>query len=288
MAEILIAEESIDSALKRFKKAVGGEGILKTVKERYFNGALTRSQRRRAKKMLAKMRYKKNHRGDDSGRGPDKKKLRLQDSPLYHDGDWATGEETWEPDLTPIKLSPLSETEQKPWSGFRTNPLHMFGEDKRIHFKPEENDIPSTHSCTIALYGSFFIIVRGLNDDKTERQNFQFPGGRKEKSEKTPEETAVREYFEETGLKILNPAIKDRIFTQILGNHTFICYLGKIVGGQVCKGEEIVELWLVTYEQLCQMAEEGMLSPKHERAFLNFKAMVEVVQNRGQKETVNV
>lgn len=293
MAEVLIAEESIDSALKRLKKAVGREGILRIIKQSHFNGAMTRSQRRRAKKMLAKSRYKKNHRGDDSGRGPDKEKLRLQDSPLYHDRDWATGEETWKPDLTPIKLSRLSEVERRPWSGFRTDPLHMFGEDKRTYFKkPEEDDIPSTHSCTIALYnldGKLrFIVVRGLNDDKTERQNFQFPGGGKEDWEKTPEETAVREYFEETGLKILNPAIKDRIFTQVLGNHTFICYLGKIVGGQLCQGTEIVELQLVTYEQLCQMAEERMLSPKHEKGFLNFKAMVEAVQNRGQKEVVNV
>ena len=63
MAEILIVEESIDSALKRFKKAVGREGILKDAKQRHFNGAMTRSQRRREKKMMAKSRYQKNHRG---------------------------------------------------------------------------------------------------------------------------------------------------------------------------------------------------------------------------------
>lgn len=294
MAEILISEESIDSALKRFKKAVEREGVLKVIKQGHFNGAMTKSQRRRAKKMLAKNRYRKNHRCDNSLSGPDKDKIELQDSPLYHDTDWATGNETWNPDLTPIKRLKVSEEDQNlPWrKNFVKNPLDplfMFGEDKRLRFKPEESNIPSVHVCVIAVYrwrGDLrYPIVRGLNDDGSERHNFQFPGGGMEKGE-TPEKAGVREYTEETGLKIADLGIKDRIASQILGNHTFICFLSKVIGGRLRKGAEIVELRLVTFDQLYQMAEAGVLSPKHDQAFQVFKAMIEVVQNRDQKKEV--
>lgn len=289
MAEILIVEESIDSALKRFKKAVGREGILKEAKQRHFNGAMTRSQRRRAKKMLAKSRYQKNHRGDDSS-GPDKRKIRLQDDLRYHDWDWATGPETWEPNLAPIEYLELSENQNLPWRRAvpQNDPLFMFGEDKRLRFnKPQESDIPSVHACTIAAYKKggklIFPIVRGLNDDGTERQKFQFPGGGMEAGE-TPEIAGAREYIEETGKKILDLTFQDRINTQVMGAHTFICFFSKVIGGRLRKGQEIVELEFPTYDQLCELAEAGMLSPKHEQAFHIFKGMIEAVQNRDRKE----
>ena len=52
---------------------------------------------------------------------------------------------------------------------------------------------------------------------------------------------------------------------------------------------EIVQIEFPTFEELCEIVEAGMLSPKHEQVFYTFKAMIEAVRNhQEQQEVANV
>lgn len=274
MAEVIVtSDEEIDSALKRLRHRVNLEGIVKKAKRSHFEGALTKTQRREGKKMAARRRWHRflrNH--------PEKKFDKIKAEFWSDDTSWATGDETWCPDLTPTKKQ-KAEAENET-SGYATGPasFHRFGEDRRKNEKEIEELVtaepllPTIHVCGIAEYKhgnvSGIVIVRSYKDEdesgkneKIPREKFTFPGGGVELAGgETPEQAIVREYKEETGLIVAPPQETHRIFVAKIndeGNeHTFICFLLKITGGEPKMGEEICELKLMPYDKLEKFAFE--------------------------------
>lgn len=303
---ILCEEEGIDEALKRFKRIVGKNEILKIVKNIHFEGATTKGQRRRAKTKKAVQRWRRLLRKKAEAHSADrfdqcdKLKTRLMasdatraDSPvggaLYNDTSWTVEDdpEAWRPNLAPVKL-PKKVSEQPERDGGRGHyhqTVSRFGEDQRLEDEDELPPSPSVHVCVIAAYemrqsGKKYrgiVVVRGTDYDEEKkipvsRTNFQFPGGgvEIEKGENC-EQAASREYLEETGL-ILAPLSEkdDRIYTVEVGSHTFICYAGKIVSGTPKKGTEIVDMKLPSLKQLKDWAERGILSSNHRDSFQKY------------------
>jgi ribosomal protein S21 len=279
MAEVIITNndnEELDSALKRLARQVGREGQVKKAKRRYFGGFLTKSKRRRGKKLASRRRLQRFLRNQPPKSDFDSVKARFW---CNEDVNWATGPDTWKPDLTPIRMPKSLESPAGPASRFR------FGEDRRkgkIEKIVTEPLPPSIHVCGIAEYSyrhktsgkvTGIIIVRSKNDDGDPREKYSFPGGgvEVEKGE-TPEQAIVREFKEETGLIVALPEESQRIFTTRIKNagddHTFICFLLRVIGGRPKPGEEIVELKLAPFERLEKFVfETHGLSFNHLRSF---------------------
>lgn len=288
-----------DEGLKRFKRAVNQDGTVKMVKNAHFIGALTVRQRRRAKTQKATRRWRRllskmaEYSPDRYDQGDRLKSLLMASDltkegatvgdALYSDISWAdpSNPETWNPDLTPVKIPAMAPTRQfgRPQDrNFSPAAFYGFGKDQIL---PPP---PSVHVCVIAEYsfrqnGKRFggiVAVRGTDLDETTkvlipRDRFQFPGGGVEfDKNETCEQAATREYLEETGLIIAPLSEKDRIYTVQMGTHTFICYIARIVGGSPKKGTEIVEMRLPSLEQLKVWVEKMMLSPNHRDSFRKY------------------
>lgn len=299
MAEILLMPSDSDSlsakyspAMIRFRRAVAREGIVAAAGQWHRKGAMTKSQKRRLKSLKARKRARRafarqfGHIKPDRFDTADRKKIIEQDHPVFHsDVKAATGNETWDPTqlvVTRIDFDEIVEQERERAAKQRANEKR-FGErafpkfGSTLHRPPVargEDEIPSVHSAVIAVRvtrgKAYFPIVRSLNDDGSEREKWQFPGGGTQEGE-TPEAAGARETKEETGYTIMPVTADDRISTQPVGVHTFICFLSMVTGGRLRRGEEIVEIKLCTYEELCEMA-DGELSPKHLKAFRQFQA----------------
>lgn len=64
--------------------------------------------------------------------------------------------------------------------------------------------LPQAASSAILERGGRFLLIRRINPPSADL--YAFPGGRAEPGE-TPEETALREFFEETGIVARNPVL---------------------------------------------------------------------------------
>jgi ADP-ribose pyrophosphatase YjhB (NUDIX family) len=64
--------------------------------------------------------------------------------------------------------------------------------------------MPQAASSAILERDGRFLLIRRINPPSADL--FAFPGGRAEAGE-TPAETAVREFFEETGIQVFNPVL---------------------------------------------------------------------------------
>ena len=82
--------------------------------------------------------------------------------------------------------------------------------------------MPQAASSAILERDGRFLLIRRINPPSADL--FAFPGGRAEAGE-TPAETAVREFFEETGIRVFNPllfATYDIVGDKDDGRHFFL------------------------------------------------------------------
>ena len=106
MPEVILREaESIDEALKRLKRAVIRDSTVKTVKQRLFEGAVTESQRRRAKTKKALRRWRKAQKIKAMGAYVNRSYANDEIKANFwaDDTSWAISDTEWNPDLTPIR-----------------------------------------------------------------------------------------------------------------------------------------------------------------------------------------
>lgn len=284
MAKVLLSEgEEIVTAIKRLAKMLSGEGILGRVKNAFFQGYMTLSQKKRNKKKASAVRTKKaevkirticQRLGIELD--PDIKPS--NDAGQNNDTNWATGEDSWSPVLSKPLFIPLPPESEFSWTKKHAGPARRFGFGERFRRTATKTEVetgPTTHVCGIAEYKfrkqAGFILVRGLNDDGTERTRFAFPGGGLEAGE-TPEQAVVREYLEETNLKV---KVIGKIFSQVADSHTFMAYWVKIVDGSPKMGEEIVEMRLMTPDFLRDFIKNDGVSKNHIKTFEAFEQLQE-------------
>jgi len=292
MAEVLLGEGTdagqLDEALKRLKKFVGSEGVLKQVKQRRFEGAMTKAQKRRQKNLASLRRYRRlrnKFRGrPDPHDQNDLLKLSIQDSPLFaNDVSWAISETEWKPDLTPKNISSFEKDEpetsrRRSWR----KSFESFGQGQPSVFLEDEPAPSSKHVCVIGEVigdnGATYIpLVRTYNDDGTERDKFQFPGGEVNLEEETTEEAAVREFKEETNLRIKKPTGKDMVFSVRIKNHEFLCYRASVCRrGELKAGDEVIQLEVVKTDWLDNFVRNlyGMCR-NHAMSFLAYQKLKE-------------
>jgi len=284
MAKVLLSEgEELVTAVRRLAKMLSVEGILARVKASRFLGAMTDSQKRRSKKKASSARVQKAEaklqilcRRFGIEIDPDLKPS--NDAGQNNDVEWATGEDSWSPVLSkPIFIPPPSEPSFDKKSEKHIGPARRFGFGERFRRTTAQTETetgPTTHVCGVAEYQfrgqTGLILVRGLNDDGTERARFAFPGGAIETGE-TPEQAVEREYFEETRLKV---RVVQKIFSQTANDHTFIAYWVKVVEGTPQKGDEIVEMRLMTPDFLRDFMKKGV-SINHAKTFEAFEKIQE-------------
>ena len=300
MAEVIVSDgaellKERSATLGRFRKAVAREGIVKLAKERARRGAVSPSQRRREKRAKARRRLlRAMAKQRPAGPEIDRKKRMMEiylEYPTFADTMVATSDDTWDPYLLP----PI-ETRVLRWLGEQVDrsldrgkkqesgqqPNFMFGHARRRQPIFQNDSNPSIHSCVIAVdnRGSepLITLVRSRNDDGTEREKWQFPGGEVRKDE-TPEAGGNRETLEKTGLVVREMTPGDKIDTQVLGAHTFVCYVSEVLEGTVQAGDEIVEIKAVSFAGLLEMAERGLLMAKHKLAFFKFIVRVQEMIN---------
>lgn len=241
MSEITLFEgELVDDGLKRFKSRVIRSGILSEASRNKF--FLSKSQRRRLKSAKARKRERKRIRLTKQFEEPDFKP-------------WVTDTQ-WPPDMT---KKPDSDSEKTPYF-YRKNTELVQEEPTFFVFGVAvfntQNDGPVT------------VLVKDdpkNNDGKGQSGRWGFPGGGV-KSGETSEEGAVREYKEETGLKIRKPTRRDILLEVRIGTHTSTGYKVAITGGTLDKGEEIEDIAIVKLSELRKWVSGGLLLPKHRRA----------------------
>ncbi|WP_020614840.1 NUDIX hydrolase [Paenibacillus daejeonensis] len=88
-------------------------------------------------------------------------------------------------------------------------------------------------SCAAIVSNDSVLMVRQTYKGST---FWTFPGGRIEQSE-TPEECAIRETLEETGLEIEITKKVCEFFNDRI-NGLYFCYLGKVLGGNARLGSD--------------------------------------------------
>lgn len=317
MAVIIVQEhekgENIDRAIKRFSRMVGKEGILREYKKHTFFTGL--SQAKRIKRREAQKRRRKTEIRTRRFRpNPDAKVI-----PFYPDTEWPVDMKNKPRRRIFDTPRPFFKRPQNDFGGVFDHVSHEaatdtgvfvgpaeaagFGEDQRRRHEEQLKEgegtleIPekTVHAGGIMEYylpgfGKGLVIVRNYDDNGNPEIPFGFPGGAVKLEEgETPEEGAVREAEEETGLKSKEDGL---VFSMEDGPfHEKKFFRLVCLGGIPKAGEEIVELKLASPEGIENLIKIHGFKRDHIIAFYEYRKRylnIELPESDAQKSQEEV